>query len=201
MDRKSLQKRKTNETEVEVNLNIDGTGKSSIKTGIDFLDHMLDLLAFFSLFDLEVKAKGDLGIDIHHTNEDIGITIGKALKECLGEGRGINRFGYAFAPMDECLVRVVIDICGRAGYERSDKGVTLIQKEEGKYSLDDGDHFLESLSKQCGINMDITIIKGSADVHHVLEAAFKASGLALKMACAIDPRREGISSTKGIIDL
>lgn len=199
MQRISGKKRKTNETEIEVNLNIDGTGKSSINTGIKFLDHMLELFTFFSLFDLNIKAKGDMEIDIHHTNEDIGITLGKALKESLGNAKGIERFGYAFASMDECLVRVVVDICGRSGFGYAEKE-TMPASSSG-YSLEEGEHFLESFSKQCGINLNIGIIKGSQDTHHILESIFKAMGLALKMACSLEPRRKGVSSTKGIIDL
>ncbi len=205
MQRKSIQKRKTNETEVEVKLNIDGGGKTDIKTGIDFLDHMLNLFAFFAMFDLEIKAVGDVNIDIHHSNEDIGITLGKALKECLQSGEGINRFGYAYAPMDDVLIRAVVDISGRARFEYSEKelipssGVKTNTKDE--YTLNEAKHFLESISQQCGVNLNIGIIKGSSDAHHVMEAIFKAFGLALKQACSIDPRRKGVSSTKGIIDL
>jgi len=201
MKRSSTQLRKTRETEIEVKLNIDGQGKSDINTGLGFLDHMLELFAFFAIFDLEIKAKGDLSVDIHHTNEDIGITLGKALKEALGEAKGIRRFGYSYVPMEESLVRTSVDICGRPRYERTKEAILLPKKEEGKYSLDDGDHFLESFIKQSGINLDIGIIKGSQDVHHLLEAIFKSLGLSLNVACSIDPRRRAVSSTKGIIDL
>ncbi len=205
MQRKSIQKRKTKETEVEVKLNIDGEGKTNIKTGIDFLDHMLDLFAFFAMFDLEIKATGDVNIDIHHSNEDIGITLGKAIKECLQNAEGINRFGYAYAPMDDVLVRAVVDISGRARFEYTERdnipssGVKTNTKDE--YTLNEAEHFLESICQQCSLNLNLGIVKGGNDPHHVMEAIFKAFGLALKQACSIDPRRKGISSTKGIIDL
>jgi imidazoleglycerol-phosphate dehydratase len=205
MERKSIQKRKTNETEVEVILNLDGEGKTKIDTGIDFLNHMLDLFSFFAMFDLEIKATGDVNIDIHHSNEDIGITLGKAIKDCLKDGEGINRFGYAYAPMDDVLVRAVVDISGRARFEYTEKndvpqtGVKTNTKDE--YTLTEAEHFLESISQQCGLNINIGIVKGSGDAHHVMEAIFKAFGLALKQACSIDPRRKGITSTKGVIDL
>ena len=201
MERKSSQSRKTRETEIEVKLNIDGEGKNSISTGIKFLDHMLELFSFFSLFDLEIKAKGDLDIDIHHTNEDVGITLGKALKEALGKAEGIERFGYAFGSMEECLVRVVVDICGRPKFNYAEKEFLPEKSPDLRYSLEEAEHFLESFIKQCGINLNIGIIKGSQDTHHLLEAIFKALGLSLKQATSIDPRRQGIPSTKGIIDL
>jgi imidazoleglycerol-phosphate dehydratase len=205
MERKSIQKRKTNETEVEVILNLDGEGKTKIDTGIDFLNHMLDLFSFFAMFDLEIKATGDVNIDIHHSNEDIGITLGKTIKDCLKDGEGINRFGYAYAPMDDVLVRAVVDISGRPCFEYSEtntlpgSGIKTNTKDE--YTLTEAEHFLESISQQCGLNINIGIVKGSADAHHVMEAIFKAFGLALKQACSIDPRRKGITSTKGVIDL
>jgi imidazoleglycerol-phosphate dehydratase len=205
MERKSLQKRKTNETEVEVKLNIDGEGKTNIKTGIDFLDHMLQLFGFFAMFDLDIKAAGDVNIDIHHSNEDVGITLGKAIKESLQDAQGINRFGYAYAPMDDVLVRAVVDISGRSRFEYTEQndlpsaGVKTNTKDE--YTLHEAEHFLESICQQCSINLNIGIIKGSSDAHHVMEAMFKAFGLALKQACSIDPRRKGITSTKGVIDL
>lgn len=201
MKRSSTQLRKTRETEIEVKLNIDGKGKSDINTGLGFLNHMLELFAFFAIFDLEIKAKGDLEVDIHHTNEDIGITLGKALKEALGNARGIKRFGEATVSMEECLVRVNIDICGRSRFDYAEKQLLPLSSPDLKYSYEEGEHFLESFIKQCGINLNLGIIKGSQDTHHVLEAIFKGLGLALKMACSIEPRRQGITSTKGIIDL
>ena len=198
MARTSKQIRKTKETEIEVGLNIDGSGLAKIDTGIKFLDHMLELCFFFALFDVDIKARGDIEVDIHHTNEDIGITIGKALKECLKEAKGITRFGSALVPMEECLVRVVVDICGRPRLEYAEKN---IPPKSGDYSFKEGEHFLESFVQQCGINLNIGIIRPSNDTHHVLEAIFKGLGLALKEACSIEPRRKDITSTKGVIDL
>jgi imidazoleglycerol-phosphate dehydratase len=202
MKRTASQSRKTSETEINVKLNIDGKANTDINTGIKFLDHMLELFAFFAIFDLKIEAKGDLDIDIHHTNEDIGITLGKALKEALGQAKGIKRFGYSFVPMEECLVRTVVDICGRPRYQRTKEGIMLPTNEKTiKYSLDNADHLLDSFTQQCGINLSIDIIKGSEDVHHLLEAIFKSLGLSLKQAVSVELRRRGTSSTKGIIDL
>lgn len=193
-------KRKTKETDVKLNLNLDGKGKYKIKTGIGFLDHMLELFAFHGLFDLEIEAKGDLKVDIHHINEDIGIVLGQAFKKALGDKGGIKRFGFASVPMEGVVAKVTLDISGRGFYSR---GPVWFRAKE-KYSKMDFDHFWESFAKQSGINLiieDIKIPEPMPDTHTILEPVFKALGIALDQATQIDKRvPERIPSTKGIID-
>jgi imidazoleglycerol-phosphate dehydratase len=196
--RKAQIKRKTKETDINVKLNIDGKGKAKIKTGIGFLDHMLELFAKHGLFDLEIKAKGDLKVDIHHTNEDIGISLGEAFKEALGNKEQIRRFGFASVPMDEALVKVSVDISGRpylptihtpAGYKAE------YEKKE-IYTLDYARQFLKAFVDNLGFNLNIELSAGR-DPHHILEALFKALGRALDEATQIDRRIKGVPSTKG----
>lgn len=188
--------RKTRETEIRVSLNIDGKGKSDISTGVAFLDHMLELFAFHGLFDLDIQAKGDLKVDIHHTNEDIGICLGQALKKALGDCAGIRRFGSAEVPMDRARAKVAIDISNRYAFSPFKTSVEVKSKEN--YSLDDANDLLDSFAKNAGINLHADIISGD-DLHHVLEAVFKALGIALDQATQIDPRRKEVPSTKGIL--
>ena len=196
--------RKTKETEISLKLNLDGTGNTQIKTGIGLLNHMLELFAFHGLFDLEIEAKGDLQVDIHHTNEDIGIVLGQAVKEALGDKKGIKRFGSASVPMEGVLAKVTMDISGRGYF----KGGTIPHKrffvvpseEKEKYSRKYFDHFCESFAKQAGINLIIETSGSTTDIHTLLEPIFKALGLALRQAVEIDPRRKDVPSTKGIID-
>lgn len=189
--------RRTKETDIEVKLNIDGSGKYSIETGIPFLDHMLGLFAKHGLFDLTLKAKGDLEVDIHHTNEDVGICLGEVFKKALGDKKGIKRFGTAFVPMDEALARVTIDLSGRPSLHAINFPLLSKEMQEG-YSMQDAKHFFESFIVHSGINMNIDILSGNS-IHHVLEALFKALGRALDEATQIDPRIKGIPSTKGRI--
>ncbi|MCG2675814.1 imidazoleglycerol-phosphate dehydratase [bacterium] len=196
-------KRKTKETEISLKLNLDGTGKSRIKTGIGLLNHLLELFAFHGLFDLEIEAKGDLEVDIHHTNEDIGIVLGQAFKDALGDKKGIKRFGSASVPMEGVLAKVTVDISGRGHFKGGlDSAVTT--DEDEKYSKKYFDHFWESFAKQSGINLIIEEVKcfdvTTPDIHTLLEPIFKALGLALRQAVEIDPRRKDVPSTKGIID-
>lgn len=196
--RRAKVKRKTKETDIQVSLNIDGQGKSKIDTGIGFLDHMLELFAKHGLFDLEIKAKGDLKVDIHHTNEDVGRLLGEAFNKALGKKVGIRRFGEKTVPMDEALVRVVIDISGRASLNRVwSERIFEVRAAEGGYSLEDARHFLDSFVKSSLITMHISILTAGSDPHHLLEAIFKAAASALDEATQIDPRRKGIPSTKG----
>ncbi|MDP3789424.1 MAG: imidazoleglycerol-phosphate dehydratase HisB [Candidatus Omnitrophota bacterium] len=187
--------RKTKETDIIGKLAIDGTGKTNIKTGIGFLNHMLDLFAFHGLFDLEINAKGDLNVDMHHTNEDIGICLGKALKDALGDCKGIKRYGSAEVPMDQARARVTIDVGGRYSLKKTIE-VEPHGSEKG-YTFDDGLDFLDSFAKNANINLHIET--WGADLHHVVEAVFKALGIALDQATQIDPRRKEVPSTKGII--
>ncbi len=200
-NRIALLKRKTTETDITGSLNIDGTGKTSISTGIGLLDHMLELFAFHGLFDLELKAIGDLHIDIHHTNEDVGIELGKAFKKALGEMKGIKRFGSASVPMEEVVANITLDISGRGLYKRrKNQAVSFAPSNEKGYSLKDVDHFFESLANHLGMNLVISIDPTVQDLHTTLEPAFKALGIALDHATQIDPRKKGVPSTKGIID-
>ena len=193
-------KRKTRETDISIRLNIDGSGKSKINTGIGILDHLLELFAFHGLMDLEINAKGDLKVDIHHTNEDIGIVLGQAIKKALGDKKGIKRFGSSSVPMEEVVANVVIDISGRPTYTLvCDKPNSVINSSDG-YALKDAGHFFEGLAKQLGMNINIKISPVSSDLHTTLEPVFKALGVALDQATQVDPRRKGIPSTKGIID-
>lgn len=192
-------KRKTKETDITVKLNIDGSGKSKINTSIGILDHMLELFAFHGLFDLEVSAKGDLKVDLHHTNEDIGIVLGEVFKKALGDKKGIRRFGSASVPMEEVVATVTADISGRAFYKLSTIKTAFATFEE-QYSFKDAEHFFESFAKHLGINLNIMLHNPVQDLHTNLEPAFKALGLALDQATQIEPRRKGVPSTKGVID-
>jgi len=192
-------KRKTTETDISGKLAIDGKGTTGIETGIGFLDHMLTLFAFHGIFDLTLKAKGDLKVDIHHTNEDVAICLGKAFKAALGDCTGIRRYGSKEVPMDTAAAKVMVDIGGRYAFVwRTPKYDTTLAPAES-YSLDDGKDFLDTFAKNANINLHVDIYAG-ADTHHVLEAVFKAFGIALDEATQIDARRKGVPSTKGTID-
>jgi len=198
--RKSTIQRKTKETRIKLKLNIDGSGKAKINTGIGILDHLLELFAFHGLFDLEISAKGDLKVDLHHTNEDIGIVLGQAFKKALADKKGIRRFGSASVPMEEVVATVTVDISGRGYYRlKTDKGAIAPKITEG-YVFTDAEHFFDALAKHLGMNLNIKIGPLSPDLHTTLEPAFKALGLALDLASQIDPRRKGVPSTKGVID-
>ena len=193
--RSAIVERKTKETSVLVRLNLDGEGRSKIKTGIEFLDHMLEQLAFHGLLDLEIECEGDLHIDSHHSIEDIGIAIGQAFKEALGEKSGIRRYGHAYIPMDESLLRAVLDFSGRPEF--------VFNGQFGRYNLGNLDtqmipHFFKSLAFNCGLTLHLSILDGSND-HHKCEGLFKAFARALSDAIALDPRRMGVSSTKGTL--
>ena len=199
-ERKTNFERKSKETEIKGVLNIDGKGVTKIKTPIGLLDHMMELFAFHGFFDLELEVKGDTHIDIHHTNEDIGIVLGKAFKKALGEKEGIKRFGRGAAPMESTWSDVVIDISGR-GYFSFMADEKTVTAQEG-YSLNDLEHFLESLAHNLGATLIVkTYNAQGADLHTIMETVFKSLGLALDQATQIDPRRGGsVPSTKGIID-
>ena len=187
--------RKTSETNIQIDLQIDGHGKSSIETGMPFLDHMLTLLAKHGLFNLHLKAKGDLHVDIHHTNEDVGITLGQALAKALGNKAGIRRYGYASVPMDEALIQVTLDISGRPSLHLAKgKGVRFSRLEN--YSFHDAMECLKAFCQHAGINMHVEVLSGQ-DSHHIIEGVFKAAARALDAATQIDPRVRGIPSTKG----
>jgi len=193
--------RKSTETQIKGTLNLDGKGAAKIKTPIGLLSHMLDLFAFHGCFDLTLEVKGDTHIDIHHTNEDIGIALGKAFKEALGEKAGIRRFGSAFAPMEETLGRTVIDISGRAS-SHLDLGASVpVSEDKSGYNVSYLQHFLESFANGLNATIHVKVENPSSDVHTTVETVFKSLGLALRQAVALDPRRgKKIPSTKGIID-
>jgi imidazoleglycerol-phosphate dehydratase len=193
--RKAAIKRKTSETDIQIEFTVDGRGSSKIDTRIPFLDHMLTLLAKHGLFDLKLKARGDLEVDIHHTNEDIGIVLGQALMKALGDKKGIYRYGSFAVPMDEALVRVTLDISGRPSlFVTKAKGVRL--SRQPKYSFDDAVDFLRSFCQHAGINMHIGVLAGE-DTHHIIEGMFKGIAKTLDMATRLDPRVLGVPSTKG----
>jgi len=193
--------RKSTETLIKAELNIDGKGQSKIKTPIGILTHMLELFAFHGFFDLSLEVKGDTHVDIHHTNEDIGIVLGKIFKEALKDKKGIKRFGSAFAPMESTLGQTVIDISGR-GYLKINVDGNEPTKGEDGYSFQHLEHFLESFAHQLGTNVIVTIKNpsSSADLHTIMETVFKSLGMSLDQATQIDPRRKIVPSTKGIID-
>jgi imidazoleglycerol-phosphate dehydratase len=193
--RKASVKRKTSETNIQLEFTVDGKGSSRVDTQIPFLDHMLTLLAKHGLFDLKLKARGDLEVDIHHTNEDIGIALGQALAKALGDKKGIRRYGSFAVPMDEALIRITLDISGRPSlYVTKAKGVRL--SRQPKYSFDDAVDFLRSFCQHAGINMHIGVLAGE-DTHHIIEGMFKGIAKTLDMATCLDSRVRGIPSTKG----
>ena len=193
--RKAAVHRKTGETDIKIELTIDGKGKSSISTGMPFLDHMLTLFSKHGLFDLRVTAKGDLDVDIHHTNEDVGITLGQAFHKALGNKFGIRRYGFSSVPMDEVLAKVTLDISGRPSLHLAKaKGVKFSRLEN--YSYHDATELLRAFCLHAGINMHIELANGH-DSHHIIEGVFKATAKAMDVATQIDPRVEGIPSTKG----
>ena len=191
--RESEIRRKTKETDIRVRLNLDGSGKSKISTGLPFLDHMLTLFAKHGLFDLDVACKGDLEIDDHHSVEDIAITLGQALVQALGDKVGIRRYGEAVVPMDEALCRSIIDLSGRfyLVYEAETR-----RQKIGNFSVELAEHFWRSLAETAKFNLHIDCLRGR-NTHHILEGTFKASARALRQAVERDPRVKGVPSTKG----
>jgi len=193
-NRTATVKRDTNETQIEVSLNLDGTGKSEFDTGVPFLDHMMDQIARHGMIDLSITAKGDIEIDDHHTVEDIGITIGMAMKEALGDKKGIRRYGHAYVPLDEALSRVVLDFSGRPGIEFH---AEFTRAHVGEFDVDLFHEFFQGITNHALITLHIDNIRGH-NSHHIAETIFKAFGRALRMAIEPDPRMAGvIPSTKG----
>ena len=186
--------RNTNETQIRVKVNLDGNGKSSFKTGVPFLDHMMDQIARHGLIDIEVEAKGDLQIDAHHTVEDIGITIGQAVAKAIGDKKGIRRYGHAYVPLDEALSRVVLDFSGRPGIEFH---VEFKRGMIGQYDVDLTHEFFQGFVNHALVTLHIDNLRGE-NAHHQCETIFKAFGRALRMAVERDARMAGtIPSTKG----
>ena len=187
--------RKTAETQISIKLNLDGEGKCDIATGIGFLDHMLTLLAKHSFMDLTVKAKGDLEVDSHHTVEDIGIVLGEALQEALGDKAGIHRYGNCFIPMDETLAQVCLDFSGRPFLLF---GAEIPKIKLGNYDTEMTEEFFRAVAVHCGLTLHIRVLYGS-NVHHIIEAIFKAFARAVAEAAAVDPRVKGVMSSKGVL--
>jgi len=188
-------KRKTSETNVLVRLNVDGSGKRKISTGMGFLDHMLDLMGKHGLFDLEIKAKGDLHIDYHHTVEDVGIALGQAFVKALGKKSGIRRYGNFLLPMDEVLVLVALDFSGRPHLEYQ---VKSRQKKIVHFDVQLLEEFLHAFVLHSGMTLHVKMFYGN-NAHHIYEAVFKGLGKALDMATQIDSRVKGVPSTKGVL--
>ena len=188
--------RDTLETQISVALNLDGSGKSNFDTGIPFLEHMLEQIARHGSFDLEIKANGDLHIDDHHTVEDIGITLGQAFKQALGDKKGIMRYGHAYVPLDEALSRVVIDFSGRPGIEYR---VKFTRPRIGQFDVDLFHEFFQGFANHAPATLHIDNLSGE-NAHHIAETMFKAFGRALRFAVAKDERMQGvIPSTKGTL--
>ena len=186
--------RNTLETQIEVRLNLDGSGKSRLATGVGFFDHMLDQVARHGMVDLEIEAKGDLHIDAHHTVEDVGITLGQAFTQAIGDKKGVRRYGHAYVPLDEALSRVVIDLSGRPGLEYS---VDYARGLIGEFDVDLVHEFFQGFANHALVTLHIDNLKGR-NAHHQAETIFKAFGRALRMAVEIDARASGtLPSTKG----
>ena len=185
--------RSTNETNIKLVLNLDGSGKSTIKTGIPFFDHMLDQFTFHSQIDLKLDAKGDLGIDYHHTVEDCGICLGTAFSNALGDKRGVNRYGFFLLPMDDALIRVALDFSGRSFLNWNVKFPT---SSVGNFDLELVREFFNSFSTNSRATIHVDMLNGF-NSHHIAEAVFKSMGKAIKMAITKDQRLDSIPSTKG----
>ncbi|MCF6323021.1 MAG: imidazoleglycerol-phosphate dehydratase HisB [Gammaproteobacteria bacterium] len=192
--RKATVSRNTSETQITISINLDGTGVANFETGVPFLDHMLDQVARHGLIDIDVKANGDLHIDAHHTVEDVGITLGQALSQALGDKQGIRRYGHAYVPLDEALSRVVIDLSGRPGIEYN---VDYPRARIGDFDVDLLLEFFNGFVNHAQVTLHIDSLRGK-NAHHVAETIFKAFGRALRVAVEADARMAGIlPSTKG----
>ena len=186
--------RNTNETQISIQLNLDGTGQSSLKTGLPFFEHMIDQIARHGMLDLNIDAKGDLEIDAHHTVEDVGIALGQAFSQAIGDKKGVVRYGHAYVPLDEALSRVVIDFSGRPGLEFR---VQFPRARVGDFDVDLTHEFFQGFVNHANVTLHIDSLSG-VNSHHIAETIFKAFGRALRMAAAPDERMQGIiPSTKG----
>lgn len=188
--------RNTRETQIKVRLNLDGTGVARFVTGLPFLDHMLDQIARHGLIDLDIEAQGDLEIDAHHTVEDIGITLGQAFAQAIGDKKGIRRYAHAYVPLDEALSRVVVDISGRPGLAWD---VKFPRSHIGQFDVDLFHEFFQGFINHADVTLHIDSLKGE-NAHHVAETVFKAFARALRQAVELDPRQAGVTpSTKGVL--
>jgi imidazoleglycerol-phosphate dehydratase len=195
MKRKCEIERKTSETDISLKINIDGEGKYKVNTGVGFFNHMLELFSRHSLIDLKVSCNGDIDVDCHHTVEDVGIALGQAIAKALGDKKSITRYGTFFVPMDETLVMVSLDISGRP-YLYYDLDLPAFQI--GNYDVEMTEEFFRAVSQNAGLTLHIKLMHGK-NTHHIIEAAFKAFGRALNIACGIDERYKGVPSTKGML--
>jgi imidazoleglycerol-phosphate dehydratase len=187
--------RNTLETQIAVRLDLEGTGRSRLATGVPFLDHMLDQVARHGVFDLEVEARGDLHIDAHHTVEDVGITLGQAFAQAVGDKKAVRRYGHAYVPLDEALSRVVVDLSGRPGLEFH---IEFTRARIGEFDVDLVHEFFQGFVNHAAVTLHVDNLRGS-NAHHQAETAFKAFGRALRMAVEKDPRIAGVPSTKGAL--
>ncbi len=195
-ERKATVKRDTLETQIDITINLDGTGVSRFQTGVAFLDHMLDQVARHGMIDIDINARGDLHIDAHHTVEDIGITFGQAVAKALGDKKGVRRYGHAYVPLDEALSRVVIDLSGRPGIEYH---VQYPRSHIGEFDVDLLLEFFRGFINHAMVTLHIDNLRGT-NAHHISETIFKAFGRALRMAVEMDPRAVGVlPSTKGTL--
>jgi imidazoleglycerol-phosphate dehydratase len=195
MTRRATIKRKTAETDIALELALDGTGKTEIETGVGFFDHMLTLLGRHSLMDLTVKARGDLHVDQHHTVEDVGICFGKALAEALGDKRGIARYGSVALPMEETLVTAAVDLSGRAWFVNN---VVIPTEKIGEFDSELVDVFWQAVAANALMNLHFVLHHG-ANSHHIAEGMFKGAARALRQAVALDPRQKDVPSSKGTL--
>ncbi len=194
MQRSAQIERNTLETRISVSVDLDGKGESSLTTGMPFLEHMLDQVARHGMMDISIQAEGDLHIDGHHTAEDIGITLGQAVAQAVGDKKGIRRYGHAYVPLDEALARVVVDFSGRAGLEFA---VEFPRAKVGDFDTELFYEFFQGFVNHAGVTLHVDSLRGR-NVHHIAETLFKAFGRALRMALEPDPRMAGITpSTKG----
>jgi imidazoleglycerol-phosphate dehydratase len=192
--RQASVERNTLETQIKVSINLDGNGQCTLDTGVPFLEHMLDQVARHGMIDIDIVAKGDLHIDAHHTVEDIGITLGQAFAEAVGDKKGIVRYGHAYVPLDEALSRVVIDFSGRPGMEYN---VNFTRAAIGDFDVDLFHEFFQGFINHAGVTLHIDNLRG-VNAHHIAETVFKAFGRAVRMALTADPRMAGVMpSTKG----
>jgi len=195
-ERRASVQRDTLETQIQINVNLDGAGVCNLNTGVPFLEHMLEQVARHGLIDIEIEAKGDLHIDAHHTVEDIGITLGQAIAKAVGDKKGIVRYGHAYVPLDEALSRVVIDFSGRPGLEYR---ATYSRAMIGDFDVDLLHEFFQGFVNHAGVTLHIDNLNGD-NAHHIAETIFKAFGRAMRMAITFDPRMKGVlPSTKGAL--
>lgn len=195
MPRTATIERKTGETDIRLSIDLDGDGSGKRESGIGFLDHMLDLLAKHALIDLEVAAKGDLHVDDHHTAEDIGISLGQAVHQALGDRAGIRRYGHFTLPMDECLVTSAVDLGGRYAFEYH---APIAASKIGTFDSELVEHFWQSFAANAHCNLHVLLHHGR-NAHHIAECVFKATARAIRMAAESDPRSDSVPSTKGVL--